>query len=239
MRTLLFAVLLTACASHGAQRAETLAVRAACGDDGIAIFGFPRHEVQCTDQVASLGGGCYAVRRPDARDPWDLAVIECAADAPDGHVLCAEDRHAHLWQFVGDPLVTHVWVRMRDQPAVTDRALGRCADRFFAWAAMALPPRPAPSLSLFGWRDLRGFDLPEPPQVSVASPVDWATLRRLMPTGHLRITACPTPLGGVVVRGVPAPLASSLVPAIVDRLAAARLPGCRDIRLEFGGGYGA
>jgi hypothetical protein len=236
MRMIVLAMtLLTACASHGAQRAGTLAARAACGDDGLAIFGFPRHETRCTDDVAALGDGCYAVTTLT-----ENALVECAATAPDGHVMCLRDRRARPALFAGDPVRTESWVWQRGEPEIAIVTMGRCRARFAAWTARNEPPVPAPELVVTGWYTRDGRNLPRAPRVRFTPPIDEAALRALAPSGWLEIEACPVAAApGVAVTRIPVPLAAGLAPAVVDALVRWGRPlrRCQSITVTFAGAH--
>ena len=237
MRSFVLAMtMLCACATHDVRRAQPLAARAACDDDGLAIFGFPREDTQCTDDVAALGDGCYAV----TTTPDETALVECAAAAPDGHVMCLEDDRARPPLFAGDPITTRSWVWQRGEPELAVVTMGRCRARFAAWLARHEPPAPAPELVLFGWHTRDGRDLPPPPRVRFTPPIDEAALRRLVPGGWLEVEACPVAAApGVAVTRIPVPLAAGLAPAIVDALVAWGRPlrRCQTIVVSFVGAH--
>ncbi len=222
-----FVLILGACATNDARHARSLAARAACGDDGVAVFGFPRHETQCTDDVAALGDGCYAVGTPQA-----TALVECAAGAPDGHVMCLQDPRPRPALFAGAPGQIETWVWQRGEAAVAKVTMGRCRSRFAAWTARHEAPVPAPELVVSDWYSPTGWALPPTPTVRFTPPIERAALQALAPTGALEIEVCPVAAPpGIAVTRVPVPLAAGLAPAVVDALAswARPLRSCRPI----------
>lgn len=224
-----------ACATHDALHARSLAARAACGDDGLAVFGFPRHETQCTDDVAALGDGCYAVATSSA-----TALVECVAAAPDGHVMCLQDPRPRPALFAGDPGQIETWVWQRGQPEVAKVTMGRCRPRFAAWSARHEAPVPAPELTVGGWFSREGWNLPPIPTVRFTPPVDLAVLQALAPAGFLEIEVCPVAAPpGIAVTRVPVPLAAGLAPPVVDALVRWGRPlrSCRSIVVAFVGAH--
>ncbi|MBL8623150.1 MAG: hypothetical protein JNK64_17700 [Myxococcales bacterium] len=231
----LLVLVLGACATHDARHARSLAARAACGDDGLAVFGFPRHETQCTDDVAALGDGCYAVVTPSA-----TALVECVAAAPDGHVMCLQDPRPRPALFAGDPVRIETWVWQRGQPAIAKVAMGRCRPRFAAWTARHEAPVPAPELAISDWYSPTGWALPPAPAIRFTPPIDRGALQALMPAGALEIEVCPVAAPpGIAVTRVPVPLAAGLAPAVVDALVrwGRPLQSCRSIVVGFVGAH--
>ncbi|MBK7075158.1 MAG: hypothetical protein IPH44_22965 [Myxococcales bacterium] len=228
-------LILGACATNDARHARSLAARAACGDDGVAVFGFPRHETQCTDDVAALGDGCYAVGTPQA-----TALVECAAGAPDGHVMCLQDPRPRPALFAGDPAQIDTWVWQRGEPAVAKVTMGRCRPRFAAWTARHEAPVPAPELEVSGWYSREGWALPPAPPTRFTPSIDREALRALAPSGALEIEVCPVAAPpGIAVTRVPVPLAAGLAPAVVDAFVRWGRPlrSCRPIIVTFVGAH--
>lgn len=227
-------LLLASCATHDVRHAETLAARAACAD-GLAIFGFPRHETRCADEVATLGDGCYAVATPQA-----TALVECVAAAPDGHVMCLQDPRPRPALFAGDPGRIETWVWQRGEPEVAKVTMGRCRPRFSAWTARHEAPVPAPELVVGDWYSPTGWALPPAPTVRFTPPIDRAALQALAPSGTLEIEVCPVAAPpGIAVTRVPVPLAAGLAPAVVDALVRGGWPlrSCRSIVVAFVGAH--
>ncbi len=93
MRALVLAVLLVGCATRDVLRSEPIAERAVCSEMLVGIYGHPLGIPACASQVISLGDACYAVQKESS-----LSLVECAADAPDRHVMCLVDARASLPQ---------------------------------------------------------------------------------------------------------------------------------------------
>ncbi len=186
MRAPLLLLLLGACATHDVLRSEPIAERAVCGGMEIGIFGRPHGIPACADFVTNLGDGCYAVKARGRR-----ALVQCAANAPDGHVMCLVDQPDDVPVFRGDRI--HKWMNVfvPDEPRGTGTQLGRCRGRYRTWVAEVEPRRSPPALIVTGWSSYSGTPLGKLPDSAFMPDEDSASLERIIPMGYGSAYVCP------------------------------------------------
>lgn len=132
--------LLGACATHDVLRSERVAERAVCSEMLVGIFGRPLDVPTCAKEVISLGDGCYVVRTEGA-----FALSECAANAPDHHVMCLVDVRADIPD-PGDEVRVTMRVWLPGEPVASVTTLGRCRARYRRWIAENVALHEAPAL---------------------------------------------------------------------------------------------
>ena len=189
MRALLPLLLVAGCATHDVLRSEPVAERAVCSRLDVAVFGYPMDTPACADGVVHLGDGCYVVREHRTR-----TLVECAANAPDGHVMCVRDRFATRPLFARPAREVAYWMELPKQPFRTEGTLGRCRARYDHWIAAYEPRQPAPGIRVSVWGSRSGKRiLGKVPTVTFVPEEDTAELDRIVPYGYAAARVCPGP----------------------------------------------
>lgn len=189
MRALLPLIVLTGCATHDVLRSERVAERAVCSRSNLGIFGYPFDTPACADDVVHLGDGCYVVREHATR-----SLVECAAEAPDGHVMCVRDPASDRPLLSPGPGPVAYAFTLDKHPFPASGTVGRCRGRYENWIAAHQPRQPSPAIRLSVWVSRSGKRvLGQIPAVTFVPEEDAAALERIVPFGAAVARVCPGP----------------------------------------------
>jgi hypothetical protein len=201
-------LLIAGCATHDVLHSEAVVHRAACSGGHVGIFGHPGEDRSCLAEVVSLGDGCYLAVRPDeaALSPrqilhvggtdvaWQPHLYQCAANAPDHHVMCVEDYRGRRDDVFGDDIVRNGYkVTVPYEPEVAVVYAGRCRAHLDAWELAHLPPPDPVEMVVTHWLTNGGDQLPHLRVRFAEDPISLE--RELGPMPEVVTTACP---GGVI-----------------------------------------